>query len=197
MPGRNSPVSPCHRRWNTKTNATLIVCLAAALSLAAPAQAAPASAASTPPELVTAYGSLADSILAVKKTEHDLVKSILAATYRHAEIAMAAAKAAMAGGQNAREATEKVAALVSQLGNEGDAAVAAVRTRLLEGGHHHNAEGEKQGIYDPGYVIITRTAKKAFLDSAMRIGKLAAAPDAKALESEWGQVTKQYNDAVK
>lgn len=172
-----------------------LVCLSGFLAGGAPLLAA--SSAATPPELVATYNSLADSILSVKKTEHDLVKSILAATYRHAEATLMSAKGMIATKTDAKTQIEKLAALVSQLGNEGDNAVAAVRTRLLEGGHHHNAEGEKQGIYDEGFVIVTRAAKKVFLDSAMRIGKLAASPTAAALDTEWAAVTRQYNETVK
>ena len=177
----------------------LVATLIGAGALLAPAisAAAPEAAAATPAELVATYQSLADTILGAKRSEHGLVKSILAATYRHAEAAHASAQQALKSGQNARASIEKLAALVAQIGNEGDAAVAAVRTRLLEGGHHHNAEGEQQGIYDEGFVIITRAAKKSFLDSAQRIGKLAAAPEAKSLETEWSLVARSYGEFVK
>ncbi len=36
--------------------------------------------------------------------------------------------------------------------NEGDNAIAGIRKRLVEGGHHHNAAGEEQGIFEEGYV---------------------------------------------
>ena len=98
-----------------KTVATLIgacgLWLAPALAPAAP-DAAPA----TPAELVATYQSLADTILGAKKSEHGLVKSILAATYRHAEAAHAAAQQALKSGQNARSTVEKLAALVAQIG---------------------------------------------------------------------------------
>jgi hypothetical protein len=155
------------------------------------------SGASTPAELVASYNSLADTILAGNRTEHNLVKAILSATYRHGEMALKAAKSSIKSGQGAKGDIEKLAAFVSQLGNEGDASVAGIRTRLLEGGHHHNAKGEQQGLFDEGYVIVTRAAKKALLDSAMRIGKLAMAPDAKALDTEWAAVTRQYNEIMK
>lgn len=143
------------------------------------------------------YDTLADTILASKKTEHNLVKSILGATYRHAESAYTAARKDVKSGDDARGSIEKLAALVSQLGNEGDASVSAIRTRLLQGGHHHNAKGEQQGIYDEGFVIVTRAAKKSFLDSATKIGKIAMSPNAKALEAEWQAVSRQYNEIMK
>jgi uncharacterized transporter YbjL len=148
---------------------------------------------STPPELVAAYESLADSILAAKKAEWNLVHSILATTFGHAEAVYLQALAKMRANQDARAEAEKLATLISQIANEGDAAVARVRKRLLEGGHHHNAAGEQQGIYDKGYVIVTRAAKKALLEAAGAIAKLGRAEDVTVLESRWQAVSAQYN----
>ena len=166
----------------------LCPCVLAAILAAGPA----AGQAETPRPLVDAYDSLADSILTIKKTEWNLVHSILAMTYRHAEATLGSATAKIQDGKAAGEEIEKLAELVAQLGNEGDASVAAIRKRLLEGGHHHNAAGESAGIYDEGFVIVTRDAKKVFLDSAARIGKIAMAPDVKALNAEWKMVAKKF-----
>jgi hypothetical protein len=144
----------------------------------------------TPPEMVATYNTLADAILAVKKTEANLVRSILGATYAHARIQLERARQAIKAGdaKGGQAALENLAAAVSQLGTEGDSAVGAVRKRLLEGGHHHNAEGEAKGIYDEGYVVVTRAAKQAFLDASKAIAALARAPKADALGSEWKKV---------
>ncbi len=75
-----------------------------------------------------------------------------------------------------------------QLATEGDNAVGAVRKRLLEGGHHHNAAGEAQGIYEEGYVVVTRAAKTELLESSRAIAAMAAAPKADALAAEWKKV---------
>lgn len=162
------------------------------LVLAAPPQEGPPTTA-TPAELVDAYESLADVILGAKKSEKHLIRSILAAAYRHAEVTAMRAKAGIEAGQDVEAELEALAALVSQLGNEGDAAVAATRKRLLEGGHHHNAKGEEQGIYDEGFVIVTRAARKVLLDSAKRIARMAGAPDADKLAAEWKRVADEYN----
>ena len=156
-----------------------------------------ADARSTPQDMVAAYESLADTILGAKHTEKNLVRSILAATYQHAEAMLERAKGKMQAGQSATTEVETMAALVSQLASEGDASVAAVRKRLLEGGHHHNAEGEKQGIYDEGFVVVTRTAKKSFLDASTALGKLASGKDAAALQSAWQPVSQQYAALMK
>ena len=147
--------------------------------------------AATPAELVAAYDSLADVILGASRTETRLVQSILATTWGHAEATLEQVKAALAAGQDAAAGVEQLAALVSQLGNEGDAAVAGVRKRLLEGGHHHHASGEQQGVYEEGYVVVTRAAKQALLASAGNIAKMAHGTDVAALEAEFQKVRGQ------
>ncbi len=71
----------------------------------------------------------------------------------------------------------------------------AIRKRLLDGGHHHNAAGEAQGIFDEGFVIVTKEAKKSFLDSAVAIGKSMAAPTADGLSAEWAKVKATWEQA--
>ena len=171
------------------------VMLAAAV-LCLPAIAAEPQSA-TPQQLVETYDSLANVILAAKKTEWNLVHSILATTYGHAEARKNEALAKLQAKQDASGQIEALAALVAQLGNEGDAAVAAIRKRLLEGGHHHNAAGEQQGAYDPGFVIVTKDMKKALLDASKRIGQMAKSADAAGLTAEWGKVEKEFQSLHK
>jgi hypothetical protein len=166
------------------------VAVATAL-LAAPAAArAETRPPATPTEMVAAYEALADTILGANKTEVKLVQSILAATYAHAQAELVRAREALKTGDaaGARAAVENVAAAVGQIGTEGDNAVAGIRKRLLEGGHHANSAGEAQGIYDEGYVVVTKAAKQAFLDSSKAIAMLARDPKAEALDAEWKKV---------
>ena len=170
---------------------TAMLAAAAAAALLVPelarAQAPPPA---TPREMVAAYEALADTILGANKAEVKLVHAILAATYGHAQSNLASARQALKSGDAAaaRAAVENLATAVGQIGTEGDNAVAGVRKRLLEGGHHHNAAGEAQGIYDEGYVVVTRVAKQAFLDSSKALAMLARDPKAEALEAEWTKV---------
>src|SRR5678815_1010506 len=153
--------------------------MAAAATLALPEAArAQAPAPATPREMVAAYEALADTILGANKTEVKLVRAILAATYGHAQGEMARARQALKAndGAGARAAVENVATAVGQIGTEGDNSVAGIRKRLLEGGHHANAEGERQGIFDDGYVVVTKAAKQAFLDSSKALAMLAREP---------------------
>jgi hypothetical protein len=162
----------------------------------APAQEPPIE---TPRELVATYESLADVILATYETEDRLVRSILDAAYAHAQVDLGRARAAIKSNdtKTAQKALENLAAAVGQLASEGDSAVGAVRKRLVEGGHHNNAEGEAQGIYDEGFVIVTKVAKQSFLESARAIGQLARAPKADALEAVWTKVESTWNGLMK
>src|SRR6266850_2387035 len=134
--------------------------------IAAPAQARTSG---TPAEMVAAYDALADTILGANKAEDKLVRSILAATYGHAQAELGRARQALKAGDAAaaRTAIENVAAAVGQIGTEGDTA------------------GETQAIYDEGYVVVTKVAKQAFLDASKAIAMLAREPKAGALEAEW------------
>ena len=140
--------------------------------------------------MVAAYDALADTILGANKAEEKLVRSILAATYGHAQAELGRARQALKANDAAmaRAAVENLAAAVGQIGTEGDNAVAGVRKRLLEGGHHHNAAGAAQGIFDEGYVVVTKVAKQAFLESSKAIAMLAREPKADALEAAWKKV---------
>ncbi|HET7291889.1 MAG TPA: hypothetical protein VFM88_05665 [Vicinamibacteria bacterium] len=164
----------------------------AVLPLVAPAApaAAQSRAPSTPTEMVAAYDALADVILGARKAERRLVLSLLAAGYGHAQSELGRARQALKGSDaaSARAAIENLAAAVGQIGTEGDNAVAGVRKRLLEGGHHANAEGEAQGVYDEGYVVVTKAAKQAVLDSSRALDMLAREPKAEALDAEWKKV---------
>jgi len=153
----------------------------------------------TPAEMVATYNTLADAILAVKNTETNIVKTILSATYAHARVELERARKAIKGGdaKASETALENLAADVAEMGTEGDNAVGAVRKRLLEGGHHHHADGEAKGIYDEGYVVVTRVAKQAFLDAAKAIGQMAHAPKAEALESAWTKVDTTWAGLLK
>ena len=172
-----------------KRNVFITICVLALAVGVAPAQTGETA---TPASLVDTYDSLADTILGAKKTEWNLVHSILATTYSHAEAVMERALTRLKAGKDTTQQIEALAALVAQMGNEGDASVAAVRKRLLEGGHHHNTQGEEQGIYDEGFVIVTRASKKVFLDTASRIGKLGSSATADALKGEWKTVKNEF-----
>ena len=146
--------SKTSRRW---TVPLLVLALTVAWAL-------PAAAQQTPKSMVEAYDALAKSILALNHAEDGLVRTILVA---HRDAAAAHA---------AKGEWEKAAAEVALFANEGDNAVGGIRKRLVEGGHHHNSAGESAGIFETGYVIVTKAAKQRGLAiaSALRQGKSEA-----------------------
>jgi hypothetical protein len=173
----------------TRSTPVAAIILALVLAPAGPALADSAAPA-TPKEMVATYDALADTILGGIKTERRLVLAILGATYAHAQVEVERARQALGRNDSAaaKVALENLATAVGQIGTEGDNAVQAIRKRLLEGGHHANSEGEAQGIFEEGYVIVTKAAKTKFLESSRAVAMLARAPKADALEAEWKKV---------
>jgi hypothetical protein len=112
---------------------------------------APVAAQETPASLVAAYEALADVILGVRDAEETLVRALLDGHFHAAETLMK------------RGDHKGAAAQMALFANEGDNAIGGVRKRLLEGGHHFNAQGEEQGIFEPGYVVVTRETKQKML----------------------------------
>jgi len=131
--------------------------------------------ASTDKSLTATYSSVAEVILGANHAETNVVTAILI-SHRNA------ARAAADSGK-----WDEAAAQIALFANEGDNTVGGIRKRLLEGGHHHNAEGEAQGIYEPGYVVVTVAAKKAALDAA---AKMQAAKDDAGRKAAWADFDK-------
>jgi hypothetical protein len=176
-----------------------IVLVAGALAPRPAAAQANAPSPATPAEIVSTYQSLAEGILALKRTEEGLCRAILAAGSAHARVELVRAHSAIKAGdaRAAQGAIENLAAAVGQLATEGDGAIAGVRKRLVEGGHHHNSAGEAQGLFDEGYVVVNRAAKGKLLASSRAIAQMAAAPKADALEAEWKKVEALVEELLK
>ena len=177
-----------HSTWRSLLAASTVAGLLLTVPVRAAAQATHSP--TTPVEIVATYESLADGILALKKTEKDICRAILAGGLAHGQVELDRARKALAAGdaKAAQSATESLAAIAGQLATEGDTAVGAVRKKLLDGGHHHNSAGEAQGLFDQGYVIVTRAAKGKLLESSRALGQMARAPKAEGLEAEWKKV---------
>jgi hypothetical protein len=157
-----------------RTNPASTVLAAFLLATLAPL-APPVAAQETPPSVVASYEALADTILAVRRAEGALVRSLLDG-HRHAAEAL-----------EAQGDWSGVAAQVALFGNEGDNAIGGVRKRLREGGHFYNASGEAQGLYEEGYVVVTKEAKKRILDLARAIRTASGDADR---EKAWGEFVK-------
>ena len=133
----------------------------------------------TPANIVKAYDALANSILALDRAEEEIVRAILAS---HRDAASAHA---------GKGEWEKAAAEVALFANEGDNAVGGIRKRLLEGGHHHNAAGEAAGVYEPGYVIVTKQAKQRGLAIASALRQAKSAEERNKAWSDFEALAKE------
>ena len=141
----------------------------------------PGLAQKTPAPTVKAYDALADAILSLRAAESDFVMAMLDQHFVSAERAYKTGK------------WEKASAQMALFANEGDNAVAGIRKRLVEGGHHHNAAGEEAGTYDEGFVVITKKAKRRGLAASRA---LREAQDDAAREAAWADFEKMANELV-
>jgi hypothetical protein len=123
------------------------------------------------------YEHLATAIIAIEATEDELVKSILIGYHMAAQGHL---KAAARDAQNRVAHLEAAAAEVTNIANEGDKRIQAVRQRLAKAGHTHNTDMETKG----DYMFVTNREKKGLLDLAARIGRAGAAANADALGAE-------------
>jgi len=155
---------------------SLIVVLAIALNVPI------AMAQETPKAMVHTYDAMADTILSLKRAEASFVRALLDEYRRGAEAAMK------------RGDSEAAAAEIALFANEGDNAIGGIRKRLLEGGHHHHAKAETEGIYEPGYVIVTRQAKRELLDASVALRK---AQNEEARQEAWKQFTALATDLLR
>jgi hypothetical protein len=128
---------------------------------AAPAaESAAAVAAST-------YEHLATAIIEIETTEDELVKSILIGYH---SAALAHLKAAAGDAQGRAGHLEAAAAEISNIANEGDKRIQAVRQRLAKAGHTHNTDVETKS----DYMFITNKERKQLTDLASRIARAGA-----------------------
>ena len=126
--------------------------------------------AQTRKSLVATYDSIADTILGANKAEHNVVVAIIEGHHAAAWRAFEAGK------------FDESAAEMALFANEGDNAVGGIRKRLLEGGHHHNAEGEEKGVYEAGFVVVTKDQKTKLLAAS---AALQAAGDEGGRKAAW------------
>ena len=115
---------------------------------------------------VETYEHLATVIIEVRKTEDGVVKSILASHYTAAQADLKAAEQ----GKEVLKNLEAAAVEISNVANEGDKRVQAIRQRLAKAGHTHISDVDTK----EDYLFINSKEKKALLDAAKAIVMLGA-----------------------
>ena len=113
---------------------------------------------------VESYEHLAIVLVEVRKTEDMVVKSIIA---HHHQAAQEHLKAAQ-GGKDVLKHLEAAATEVTNVANEGDKRVLAIRQRLAKAGSTHLTDSETK----EDYLWINSKEKKAVLAAAKSIAQL-------------------------
>ncbi len=135
------------------------------------------------------YEHLATAIIEIEATEDDLVKSILigyhAAAQGHLQAAGRDAKGRVAH-------LEAAAAEITNIANEGDKRIQAIRQRLAKAGHTHNTDAETK----QDYMFITNREKKGLLALASRIGRAGADAGSADLEASNAELTRLFQAAI-
>ena len=177
--------------------AVAVVAVASLCPAPAAAQAAPTG---TPTEMVATYNSLADGILALKKTEDNLVRSILAATLAHGQGALARAQRAIARRATPRPPPRRSRRSPPTRRSSGPRATtpsARCASGCSRAATTTTPPARRRGIYEEGYVVVTRKAKTQLLESSRAIAGMAAAPKADALAAEWKKVEGVVDELMK
>ncbi len=113
---------------------------------------------------VESYEHLAIVLVEVRKTEDQVVKTIIA---HHHQAAQEHLKAAQ-GGKDVLKHLEAAAAEVTNVANEGDKRVQAIRQRLAKAGSTHLTDADTK----EDYLWIDSKEKKAILAAAKSIAQL-------------------------
>jgi hypothetical protein len=135
------------------------------------------------------YEHLATAIIEIEATEDELVKSILIGYHTAAQMHLRAAARDAAGRVGHLEAA---AAEVTNVANEGDKRIQAVRQRLAKAGHTHNTDIETKS----DYMFITNREKKGLLDLASRIGRAGAGATAADVEKLGADLSRLFDAAI-
>jgi hypothetical protein len=167
---------------------TAILCVTLlGYSAAQPAAQAPGAAGGNSAAQVAAstYEHLATAIIEIEHTEDELVKSILIGYHTAAQGHL---RAAARDAQGRVGHLEAAAAEVTNIANEGDKPIQAVRQRLAKAGHTHNTDAETKA----DYMFVTNRERKGLTDLAARIAR-AGAGEEEALGTE---LSRLFNAAI-
>lgn len=113
---------------------------------------------------VEGYEHLATVIIEVRKTEDAVVKTILVTHHQAAQDHLLAAR----GGRDVLKHLEAAATEITNVANEGDKRVQAIRQRLAKAGHTHITDADTK----EDYLFINSKEKKALLAAAKSIAQL-------------------------
>jgi hypothetical protein len=131
---------------------------------------------------VEAYEHLATVIIEVRKSEDSVVKTILIQHHQAAQDHLQEAQS----GKDVLKHLEAAATEITNVANEGDKRVQAIRQRLAKAGHTHISDADTK----EDYLFINSKEKKAILAAAKAIAQLGD----KAANEQLAASAKALND---
>ncbi|MBC8115619.1 MAG: hypothetical protein H7062_14645 [Candidatus Saccharimonas sp.] len=137
---------------------------------------------------VESYEHLAIVLVEVRKTEDQVVKTIIA---HHHQAAQEHLKAAQ-GGRDVLKHLEAAAAEVTNVANEGDKRVQAIRQRLAKAGSTHKTDADTK----EDYLWIDSKEKKAVLAAAKSIAQLGDKATAEQVAAAAKSLDALYQKAI-
>lgn len=137
------------------------------------------------------YEHLAKVIVELRSAETSLVQTILLDHYFVATHYLEMAAKGMDVGPNLEAAANEI----TDIANEGDKSIQAVRQRLVAAGHHHHHH-HSDADTEEDYVFINAKEKKAFLDLAGKIAKLGESAKADAITSLVAELKTSFDAAM-
>ena len=135
------------------------------------------------------YEHLATAIIAIEATEDELVKSILIGYHTAAQLHL---RAAARGAEGRVAHAEAAAAEVTNIANEGDKRIQAVRQRLSKAGHTHNTDADPK----EDYMFINSKEKKALVELAKRVGQLGEGAKVDEIKAVADELSNQFDRAI-
>ncbi|MHC4220240.1 MAG: hypothetical protein ACYSU7_17480 [Planctomycetota bacterium] len=139
---------------------------------------------------VEAYKYLATAIIANRKAEESVVQGIL---FHHYAMARRSLRAALEAGGGDRSATlESAAGQITNIANEGDKPVQAIRQRLLKAGHHHHSDAETEA----DYIFVDSGEKKQLLALAREISKMSRNASEEQINRALRDLTELFNEVM-
>lgn len=135
------------------------------------------------------YEHLATAIIEIEATEDELVKSILIGYHTAAQNHLRAAIGDAPGRVGHLEAA---AAEVTNIANEGDKRIQAVRQRLAKAGHTHNTDVETKS----DYMFVTNREKTGLVALASRIGRAGANATSADIQNLGAELARAFQAAI-
>lgn len=137
---------------------------------------------------VESYERLATVIIEVRRTEDSVVKTILVHHYESAQEHLHAAQ----GGKDVLKHLEGAAAEITNVANEGDKRVQAIRQRLAKAGHTHISDADTK----EDYLWVNSKEKKALLAAAKSIAQLGDKATAEQVAAASKSLSELFQKAV-